>query len=380
MRILHLIQRPQLRGAEMFASQIGSLHQRQGDTVHFIALFTHPAAAAQLQLDGPSLEVLALNEGNRVFDLAGYRTLARAIRSFNPDIVQANAADTLKYAALSRILFGWPGKLIFRNANKMGSFITSRLKQLYNQQLVQRVDLVASVSENCRIDFLETFDYPEARTRTLTIGTPTVTPPTEGERAAVRRSLGLAADAELLINVGSFVPEKNHLGLIDLFARIRQQRPQAHLVLVGDGKLRTSIEERIEEHGLSDAVHVLGFRHDAVDLVGAADLMLMPSFIEGMPGVILEAMVRAVPVVASDVGGIGEVVLAGQTGLLGDPYRPGEFAAAVTGLLDDTAYRAQLGAAARAFVLESKTIEKISAAFADAYRDLVPTCVPAQTP
>ena len=370
MRILHLIQRPQLRGAEVFASQIGALHASQEHDVRFVALFANPAQT-QLQLATVPLQELRLDETKRRFDLAGYRTLATVIREFNPDLVQANAADTLKYAALSKRLFGWPGKLVFRNANKIGDFITSTPKRIYNQLLINQVDMVASVSENCRVDFLETFRFPEQYTHTLTIGTPEVAVPTAAVRSAVRQGIGLSDDHEVLINVGSFVPEKNHLGLLELFQTIRERRPAARLVLVGDGKLRPAVEEAIGKLGLGSSVQLLGFRQDAVALVGAADLMLMPSYIEGMPGVILEAMIRQVPVIASDVGGINEVVHHGVHGYLGDPHQPETFVDPVVDLLDHPAQRAVFGERARTFTLASKTIKAVGAEFMSAYRTIL---------
>ena len=370
MTIIQLIQRPQLRGAETFAVQLTAHHRLQGVDVVVLALFDHPSDN-KLSDGGKTIEVLGLREQKRAVDFLGYRVLAERIRQINPDIVQANAGDTLKYAALSKRLFGWKGKLVFRNANKMGDFVDSWPKRVYNQQLVNAVDLVASVSENCRLDFLETFSYPAKQTKTLTIGTPVVEVLPLSRRNEVRSDLGINEDAPLLVNVGSFVPEKNHLGLIDIFARVVSELPLATLVLVGDGRLRPEIEAAVAAAGLGDRVTLTGFRQDAVDVVGAADLMLMPSHIEGMPGVILEAMMRGVPVVASAVGGIPEVVKDGQNGRVLPPGDTDGFVRATTELIGDDSRRKAFGVEARKFVLDSKSIARISDEFYQAYRELL---------
>lgn len=370
MKILHLIQRPQLRGAEIFASQIGEIHHRQGHEVLFVALFKN-TAKQQLQLVGPGLKSLDLNERKRMLDLAGWQQLAKTIDAFAPDIVQANAADTLKYAVMSRKLFGWRGKLVFRNANKTSDFIHSTPKRLYNQWLAHQVDFVASVSRNCELDFQQIFRFPASKTATLTIGTPIPKESSLLDRKAVRVRLGLPQDEPLMVNIGSLVPEKNQVGLIDIFAAIYQEIGQGYLLLIGDGKTRSAVEARIAHHALGDRVRLLGFRADAVDILSACDLMIMPSFIEGMPGVILEAMARKVPVIASEVGGINEIIAHQRSGILGNPKENNSFIEPAIVLLRNTKQAQMLSEAAYNFCRKTKAIEVIADQFMDAYKKLL---------
>src|SRR5690606_8958441 len=123
---------------------------------------------------------------------------------YRPDIVQANAADTVMYGVYSRILTGWSAPLVYRNANKSGDFINSRLKKVYYKWLVSKVDFVASVSQNCADDFVEVYNYPQRRVRTMPIGTPIVRLP---KRVQIRAELGLGLETPLLVNIGSFVAE-----------------------------------------------------------------------------------------------------------------------------------------------------------------------------
>ncbi len=317
--------------------------------------------------DSP-IDVLDANEKRRIIDLSGYRSLAEYIGDLRPDIVQANSGDTLKYAVISKLLYSWKGKLVFRNASKMGDYINSRAKRIYNQQLINRVDFVASVSENSRRDFLRTFSYPSNKTRTLTIGTPMAEPLEQEKIAEIKRKLEVSG--QMIVNVGSFTFEKNHLGLLEIFSRVLKNHPNSKLVLVGDGGLRPKIEAAIAHKNLSKSVILTGFRRDAVDILGAADVMLMPSNIEGMPGVILEAMMRGVPVIASAVGGIPEVIINGQTGVVIPSEDVDSFVKKTEELLNSKAERETLSGGARSFVM-SKTIARISGEFHDAYQELL---------
>lgn len=118
----------------------------------------------------------------------------------------------------------------------------------------------------------------------------------------------------------------------------------------GGASYRDQLEQRAAELGLSDRIELLGFREDARALIAAADALVLPSFREGLPIVVLEAMERGRPVVATAVGGTPEAVLDGETGLLVPAGDVEALAAALVRLRDDPALRVRLGAAGRARV------------------------------
>ena len=308
MKILQLIQKPQLRGAEIFACQLATHLQQQGHEVLVVCLL---AGEAQLPFSG---RIVRLDRPlkNRFFDREGWRALARCIAEFSPDIVQANAGDTLKYAALSRLFIGWKGRLVFRNANKVSDFINTTPKRLLNQFFLRQVDHVISVSELCRQDFVKTYGFPAAHTTTHTIGIEPVVYDT-----ALPQNIPAGALArQVLLNVGSMVPEKNQEALLRLTRALLDAGREVTMLVVGDGRLRPVLEQQIAALGLTNHVYLLGYRKDVLTLMAHADALVMPSRIEGLPGVILEAFYCKLPVVAYNVGGIGEVVKTGQTGWL----------------------------------------------------------------
>lgn len=270
---------------------------------------------------------------NRLLDLDGWRKLATVIREFKPDVIQANAGDTLKYAVFSQAVFGWETPLIFRNANKVSDFLNSTLKKWFNQLLVRRVKHVISVSELCRRDFVSTYSFPKSRISMVPIGVEAVD---DAVRPVPQDLAAAFQNRTVLVHVASFVPEKNHLGLLRIVEQLVSKIDNVLCLLVGDGKLRPSIEAAIRERKLQDHVSLLGYRADVLSLMTHARAVVLPSLIEGLPAVILEAMQCGTPVIAYDVGGISEIVRPGETGWLVRAGDERSFALAIEEALKET--------------------------------------------
>ena len=121
------------------------------------------------------------------------------------------------------------------------------------------------------------------------------------DAAVVRKELGIPADAFVIGHVGRFMEQKNHTFLIDIAAEVARREPMMRLLLVGDGPLRASIEQKVAEAGLSDKVVFAGTRPDVSRLMlGAMDVFVMPSLYEGLPLVGMEVQSAGLPLVVSD--------------------------------------------------------------------------------
>jgi len=369
MRILHLIQRPQFRGTEVFAGQLARAHREEGHEVRLIALFPF-GGPRTFQDNGQPIEILGANPGRRLLDRKGWKRLAERIRAFQPDIVQANAADTLKYAVFSRITYGWKVPLLYRNASVVSQWIKSPIHAAYNKWLLARVDAIASVSEASKQDLEQYFGLSGDRLAVIPNATPI---PEHLDRKKAKeklgQELGLPREADLLLHVGAFTAEKNQIGLLDIFQEVRRQTDrELYLLLVGDGPLKGMVEAQSASLELSDRVFFLGNRPDVPDLLQAATLLLLPSTIEGLPGVILEAMAHRTPVVASPVGGIPEAIEDNQIGRLTNLET---FSAPVLELLRDREQRETLAQNAFQKVCRDYHIESIARRFADLYHQMI---------
>lgn len=163
-------------------------------------------------------------------------------------------------------------------------------------------------------------------------------PRTPAVRAALRHELGVDANVRLVLFVGHLVPVKALDVLLRAWALLLRSRPEAapaRLVLIGEGAERDALMRLAEQEGVTAQATFLGARPQAVvaDWIAAADLLCLPSHAEGSPNVVVEALASGIPVVASRVGGIPDLVDDGVNGVLVPPGEPGALAAALAAAL-----------------------------------------------
>lgn len=277
---------------------------------HECKLITLFEGEAKLPFQG---EMVHLNRplSKRLWDFAGWKQLAYLIKAEKPDILQANAGDTLKFAVLSKLVYGWKAPIVFRNANKMSDFIDSKPKYWLNKFLLSKVAHVISVSKSCSDDLITFFTFPKSKVDTVEIGIEL------SSIGSLPPDLNpIFVKGPVLLNVASMVPEKNQLGLLRIFSEVLKEVSNAQLIMIGKGKLESALKSYVAEQGIEKHVHFLGYRNDVLEIMNACKAFLLPSHIEGLPGVILEAMYANCPVVAYSVGGIGEVIAHHKTGFL----------------------------------------------------------------
>ena len=172
-----------------------------------------------------------------------------------------------------------------------------------------------------------------------------ITPFAQAQTGLVRRQLAIETISAVITCVANFREVKGHRILIDAVAALHAQNPDSYLWLVGDGPLRSETEHQVRVLGLEGAVKFLGQRSDVPHILADTDIFVLASLWEGMPGAILEAMATRLPVVATSVGGIPEIVVHGQTGYLVPPKDSGALAAALIRLLEDERLRLEMGEA-----------------------------------
>ena len=183
-----------------------------------------------------------------------------------------------------------------------------------------------------------------------------------GEREALRAELDLPPHAPVLICVARFAPQKAHDVLLRAFARAREDEPELRLLLVGDdpfGDGRARAEALAGELQLGNAARFLGVRRDVPRLLAVSDVFVMSSLWEGFGLVFLEAMSAGLPVVATGVSGVPEVVVDGETGLLVPARDVLALSGALARATADPGLRGRLGAAGRARVRERFGLDRM---------------------
>ena len=191
------------------------------------------------------------------------------------------------------------------------------------------------------------------------------------ESQAVRQEFGIDADVPLIGTVAHFAKFKGQEYLLDAFNQVRQHLPDARLILVGGGERFDEIKATAEAFGLSDTVIFPGFRKDVPELIRAMDIFVMPSFKEGLCTSILDALALERPVVASRAGGIPEIILHEETGLLVPPKDPEAMAKAILRLAGDPDLAQTLARKGRRRVEEIFSVDSMVEGVLQVYRNLL---------
>ncbi len=288
------------------------------------------------------LPVHILPESGR-FDPSLLPKVRQLIRSLAPDIIQTHHVKSHFLIALSGLHRSFPW-LAFHH----GYTATSLNQRLYNQfdrwSLRQPEHLIAVCGP-----FKDQLTALGIAPQRISILHNTLDPwqPDPAASAAVRATL--PPGVPILLTVGRLSHEKGHLDLIAALEILQSQHPQLpwHALLVGEGPARAPLTQAIARANLATRITLAGHHADVKPFYGVADLFVMPSHSEGSPNALLEAMVAGVPIVASRVGGIPEIVSHQETALLVPPSEPAALAGALAQLLADPAQRRQLAEAAQ---------------------------------
>jgi glycosyltransferase involved in cell wall biosynthesis len=195
----------------------------------------------------------------------------------------------------------------------------------------------------------------------------------EGLRARIRAEFGFTPSQRVIGNVARLVPFKGHDVLLNAFARTVQADPDARLVLVGDGEREGELKGLAAGLGIGGAVMFAGFRDDLPALYSGFDIYVHAS-VEGggetFPFAVLQALAQELPVVATRVGDVAEMVLDGESGFLVADRDPGALAAALGRLLADSGLRAAMAQKGRAHLLKNFTTERMIGRIEEIYRSL----------
>lgn len=183
--------------------------------------------------------------------------------------------------------------------------------------------------------------------------------------------LGLPAGAVPVLFVGRLDPQKGLIHLVEAARQLVPQRPALHFLLVGEGPEREALTRSISEAGLTGRMHLLGWRGDVPRLLRSACCLVLPSLWEGMPNVVLEAMAAALPVVATRVEGIAELVIPDQTGWLVEPGQAPPLAEAIETLLGDPVLANAMGLQGQSRAKAAFSWEKAVADYESLYGRLV---------
>jgi glycosyltransferase involved in cell wall biosynthesis len=308
-------------------------------------------------------------------DLTAAWRLARIIRDLRPEVVHAHDPHAVAMAALARSV-GRPEPAPRLVASRRVDF---RIRQnAFSRWKYRQVDAFICASECIRQMLIADGVEPE-RAVTVHEGVDIehvdAAPP-----ADVHAAFWLPHGAPIVGNIAALVPHKGQRYLVEAAGLVVRRMPDVRFLILGEGELRGPLEQAVRRQQLERHVIFAGFRPDAISLLKGFDLFVMSSVTEGLGTSLLDAMAAWRPVVATRTGGIPEVVVDGETGLLVPPRDPRALAEAIIRLLGDEALRHTFGRAGRQRVERHFSAERMVAATLAVYESLAGRNRGADTP
>lgn len=284
----------------------------------------------------PHISIDAQRKGK----LKSWIELYRLIKKENIDIVHIQSAYLLLYAFIPAKLAG--AAVVYTEHSKYYIETTPILPNVI-RIFAPFISKITTVSRDLQFFFMDYLGQPERRLTVIPNGVDATlfTPHGPSERG-----MGIPNDGRLVFGtVARMTEAKDHDNLLRAFQKVRSTRQDVLLALVGDGETRDHVEQMVVDLGLSDAVLLLGRKDDIPSWLRAMDIFVLPSQREGAPISILEAMSCGIPVVATNVGGVSEILVDGENGRVVPPNNHESLAEAMLWMAENPEGRSRLAEA-----------------------------------
>jgi glycosyltransferase involved in cell wall biosynthesis len=351
MKILHATKVQGIGGAEQHLLALLPALRERGIDARFLSLDAKDDAERFYRaLDDRSVPWTSIPCGHDISPrLAG--SFAAAVRRERPDLLHTHMVHADAYGSVAAHLSRTPFVSTRHNDDRylLGPF------RFVDRAFMNGVGAIVAISNAVR-EFHIHAGLPERKLVTIHYGLddfPSV--PSELTPA----DAGIPPDVPLILAIGRLIEQKDHATLLDAFARVRGAQPRARLAILGWGRLEAETKERARALGLADAVLLPG-RVEPSAWLNRADVFAHTSRWEGFGIVLLEAMLAGLPIVATRVSAIPEIVVDGVTGVLAEPGDAAAIAAALSALLADPQRRRELGEAGRRRAQEEFSVARMT--------------------
>lgn len=364
LRVAHVVLSMDVGGLESIVMDLVREGRRLGQRVAVVCLDRPGMLAPQVEALGAGLACIHKPPGIR---LETFRRLRSLFRDLRPDVVHTHQIGALFHAGPAARLAGVPSIVHTEHGKHYDRPRTRWVGRLAGRHAARffcvSADIAAAV-EAYRI-------APRRRIRVIANGIDTERFRDRGEGLMVRESLGIPPGAPVVGTVGRLSEVKRQDLLIRAFRQVLAGRPDAHLLLVGDGPWMDRLRELAAGLGLADRVHFAGYQGRPAPYLQAMDVFALSSQSEGMPLAILEAWAAGVPVVATRVGGLPELIDEDRTGVLVDFDDEAALAGALGGLIADPTAARRLGEAGRERVVSRFSLRTMADEYHRHYEELL---------
>ncbi|MEJ1237905.1 glycosyltransferase [Chryseolinea sp. T2] len=366
LRILHVIKSLGRGGAETLLVETLKQHDKQLFEFHYVYFLPWKNQLVK-DLEAEGVRVTCLNANNNIALLARTQKLAGYLRDNKIDLMHAH----LPWAGVvARIASKWTKiPLVYSEHNKQERY--HLLTRLMNLSTVGLTTKIVAVSEDVAQSIIR--HKPSAAKKVITLRNGVNVNHFSRklvDRTSVKRGLAIPEDDFVIGTVAVFRTQKRLDVWLDIASKLAAAHSNIHFLIVGDGPLKEMLQERINALGLKQRVHLPGLQSDVRPYLAAMDLYLMSSQFEGLPIALLEAMAMECPVVATNAGGIGEVVRNEIDGLLTSVDEPELLFELSKRVLADAALRKRLSVASRDRIVDRFTMREMVAQLEDLYTGL----------
>jgi glycosyltransferase involved in cell wall biosynthesis len=355
-KVLHIINNLSPAGAEMLLSLLAPAMKRRGVDAEIATIFKYDNKTLHDRLISQDVKIHSLDFERR-YDARIIPAIRKLTHENSYDVVHANLFPTLYWVALARPK---AKKLIFTEHGTFNRRMNKFIFKPIERYIYGRYDSIVCVGNNVH--------------KALCAWLPSLCPRMQmiyngidlnsfaNVQAADRKSFNIPSTAAVAGMVARFYSPKDHKTVIDAAALL----PGLHVLFVGDGENRQAMQEYAARAGLDKRIHFLGYRNDIASLLKLCDVCIQSSYNEGIPLSVAEAMACGIPVIASDVNGLNEIVQDKKSGLLFKCADAGDLAEKIKSVLRDTALKTKLRAGALTRALDfslDTTVNKLIALY-----------------
>jgi glycosyltransferase involved in cell wall biosynthesis len=369
MRVLYVIDALGEGGAEMSLAELLPPLAAAGISPTIVCLKSRGGEGVQDRLVGDGFDVRMLRPGRLTSQARQTAEVARAIDAelIHTTLYQANLVGALA-GALTRtpvvrslVNTSYAPERLADPRLAAGRMRVTKVVDGFTARHLTRA--LHAISHAVKAHAVETLGVPADRITVVGRGRDPARlgSPSAARRQAARAMLDIPPETEVLVNVARQEFQKGQRHLLDAMALLAPRRPRLTLIVAGrQGTVTDELERRAADPAIADRVRFLGHRKDVPEVLAAGDVFVFPSLYEGFGGALLEAMALGLPIVASDIPAVREVVDDGANAILVPPGDAPALASAIDGLLDDADRRQAFGARGRTMFCERFVLDRVA--------------------
>lgn len=369
-KVMHLASNPEWAGAEVHLATLAASLKTDNRVEISVTVFHNGKLVDYLKSQGIRVYILPLKW---LFDITSVFKLARLLKDNNIDIIHTHGYKANLIGALASI-FHEGTRCIrtehgltepFFGFNKIKMNFYEGLDRLAGRLLTKKI---ISVSNDIRNNIASKYQFNSIRTIHNGIA---ISCNLKKDTKVIRKQLGIAENTFVIGIVGRLVPVKGHEYFINAARLVLHNRQDVKFLIVGNGPLRQELEKRVGDEYLNNHIIFTGFRDDVKDLISIMDIIVFSSLSEGIPYTLLEAMALNKPVIATNVGGLGEVISNGKNGLLVNSKDEKDIAEKCLYLLENKNIVEYLGEEAKKTVIDYFSVDRMKDETVRVYEEVI---------